>query len=260
MLYVICLYLQIPESENEWKDISQNFAEKWNFPNCLGALDGKHVAIQKPKNEGSAYYNYKGFHSIILLALVDANCNFLWVNVGSNGRNSDGGVFKESDLYQELDTGSLPIPQMTYLPNSHIKAPHVIVADDAFALKHYLLKPYPNRNLTPEQAVFNYRLSRARGVVENAFGLLAQRFRILRTTINLEPEKCDLVVLASCALHNFLNKFTIATNNETASLTGLSFSAANNATTNIALKVRNDFCTYFNTTGSVPWQQPYQLL
>lgn len=78
------------------------------------------------------------------------------------------------------------------------------MADDAFAMKSFMLKPYPMRELSVEQRIFNYRLSRARRVIENVFGLCAARFRVLLKTIELRPEKVVKVVLAICALHNFL--------------------------------------------------------
>jgi hypothetical protein len=78
--------LKCPKTPDEWKLISQRFETRWNFQNTVGALDGKHIAIRCPSNAGSMYYNYKGFHSIIMLALVDADYKFLFVDIGANGR------------------------------------------------------------------------------------------------------------------------------------------------------------------------------
>ena len=86
----------------------------------------------------------------------------------------------------------------------------VIVADDAFALKNNIMKPYSNRGLTKEQRIYNYRLSRARRVVENAFGILCSRFRIFGKPIALSPEKCEIITMASCCLHNFLLRNTLS--------------------------------------------------
>lgn len=79
-------YMACPSSPEQWKTVANGFAKRWNFYNCLGALDGKHVAIRAPANSGSMFYNYKGFYSIILLALVDSDYKFLYVDVGANGR------------------------------------------------------------------------------------------------------------------------------------------------------------------------------
>ncbi len=66
-----------PTMPQEWSTIADLFSQKWQFHHALGSLDGKHVAIRCPKKRGSLYYNYKGFHSIVLLGLVDADYQVL---------------------------------------------------------------------------------------------------------------------------------------------------------------------------------------
>ncbi|XP_030758852.1 protein ANTAGONIST OF LIKE HETEROCHROMATIN PROTEIN 1-like [Sitophilus oryzae] len=89
-------YVQLPRTSDSWKEIAAEFSSRWNFPQCLGAIDGKHVVLQAPINTGTEYFNYKGTHSIVLLAIVDAQYSFTYVNVGCQDRISDGGVFKNS--------------------------------------------------------------------------------------------------------------------------------------------------------------------
>lgn len=81
------------------------FYDKWNYPNCLGAVDGKHIVIRQPNNAGSNFYNYKDHHSIILMAVADANYRFLMVDVGQAGSNSDGGVWDAIQFGQLLRSG-----------------------------------------------------------------------------------------------------------------------------------------------------------
>ena len=172
-----------PSTEDGWRDVADDFERKWNFPHCCGALDGKHIAIQKPAKSGTLYHNYKGFFSIVILALVDASYKFLWVNVGSNGASSDAGIFNRSTLEPALRQGTLGLPPPAPMPNDDQDTPYFIVGDDAFPLRTYLMKPYSHRYMSRQERICNYRISSGRRVVENAFGILANRFRCLLTTL-----------------------------------------------------------------------------
>nr|XP_022903097.1 protein ALP1-like [Onthophagus taurus] len=253
-------YLKVPTVTADWLNIAQDFENRWNIPNTIGALDGKHIVFNAPKSAGSVYFNYKGTHSIVLLALVDANYMFRYIDVGTNGRVSDGGVFANSSLYRALFNANNPlnIPENKSLPGRNLEIPHVVVADAAFPLSTRILKPFPIRNMTTEQRIFNYRVSRARRVVENAFGILANRFRILLNTINLSPEKVQVITLACCVLHNFLRKEMKETYNEQQSenmvfQNGLSHQGGNRYSTQVRA-IRDEFMLYYNNEGCVPWQ------
>ncbi|XP_070404671.1 uncharacterized protein [Nothobranchius furzeri] len=167
-------FMPIP-SEETWKEVTKGFWDKWNFPNCLGAIDGKHVMIQAPPLSGSQYFNYKKTFSIVLLAVVDADYRFRIIQVGDYRRTSDGGVFAGSQVGKGMENGTLQVPASATLPGAaHLGAvPFAMVGDAAFPLKTYLMRPYPGKYLSHEKRIFNYRLSRARMVVENAFGILA---------------------------------------------------------------------------------------
>lgn len=195
-------------NEETWKSIAHEFQRLWQFPNCIGALDGKHVTIEVPANSGSVYFNYKKTYSIVLLALVDAHYNFIFIDVGSYGRNSDGGIFANSSLGQRLNNNSLNIPIGKHLPNTTITSPYVIVGDEAFPLKTYLMRPYPRDQAATNSAnaYFNQRLTLARRLVENAFGILTKEFRIDSRRIKSKPENVDYIILSTCVLHNFLRQ------------------------------------------------------
>ncbi|XP_031329240.1 protein ALP1-like [Photinus pyralis] len=198
------IYLKAPRTAEEWKKISQDFDQLWQFPHCVGALDGRHITFRAPISAGSYYYNYKGANSIVLLALAAANYKFIYANIGVNGRISDGGVFQNSSLSRALQDNSLSLPAPEVLPGMTEALPYVIVADDAFPLSKNLLKPYPDRGLGNDSRIFNYRLSRARRIIENSFGILANRFRLLLNPVNLDAEKVELITLTCVVLHNFL--------------------------------------------------------
>lgn len=140
----------------------------------------------------------------MLLAAVDANYSFTMVDIGAHGRQSDGGVFSNSVFGGLLEQDQLPIPGISKLPGSEAEAPFCFVYDEAFPLKPTGMRPYPGKDLALDERIFNYRLSRARRVVENTFGICVARFRILLNTIEATPEHADLIVKACVALHNFL--------------------------------------------------------
>lgn len=165
------VYCKQPTVE-EWKEKANEFYRKWNLPNCCGAIDGKHITIQAPNKSGSAFFNYKKTFSIVLMAICDADYVFTLVDIGAYGSQSDGAVFSESAFGQGLESGRIKLPASTPLPNTDINFPYYFVGDEAFPLKPYILRPYPGRNLDEKKKkIFNYRLSRARRIIENSFGI-----------------------------------------------------------------------------------------
>ncbi|KAF9405655.1 hypothetical protein HW555_013703 [Spodoptera exigua] len=176
--------IKLPKTESEWIQISNRFDELWNFPHCAGAMDGKHVILEAPtRNE----YNYK------------------FLDVGCQGRISDGGIFKETELYKKLGNNSLRLPAPEALQGRNKVVPYVFVGDSAFPLQNNIMKPYPGEypKGSPRR-IFNYRLSRARRIVENVFGITASVFRVLRKPMLLQPKTVETIVMAIAHLHNFL--------------------------------------------------------
>jgi hypothetical protein len=262
MLYFIIF--QFPDTEEEWEEVAKDYMKMWNFPHCIGALDGKHIVIRQPASSGAQFYNYKHTFSIILLALVDAHNRFIFIDLGAEGRCSDGGMFRDSHLNEAMTRNTLGIPKPRPLEKRDEPIPFFAVADDAFPLKCNIMKPYPHRNLGKEKRIFNYRLSRARRCVENAFGTMASRFRVFLSAINLHPTKVDSIVLASCALHNLLR--TVSPNAySTRNLTDVGFNKhdrlegarvdGRRSATNDAKAIRDYLCDYVNSAeGAVSWQ------
>ncbi|KAL2086038.1 hypothetical protein ACEWY4_017097 [Coilia grayii] len=217
----------------EWKDITREFWTAWNFPTCLGCIDGKHVAITAPPGAGSDFFNYKGVHSIVLLAACDARYRFTMVDIGAFGRESTS-------------------------------------LDDA-------------------KKVYNYRHWEglqlpARRLIENSFGILAARWRILGRPMEFHPSKVVDVANACVALHNTL-AHTDAGRSPTCSYIPPTFVDAVNPSGDIvpgewrrlcagdsslrdgvrlsnarasraACAVRDDLKAFFQTPqGLVPWQE-----
>ncbi|PIK56885.1 putative nuclease HARBI1 [Apostichopus japonicus] len=192
----------------DWETTAEGFINRWQFPNCIGAIDGKHVVIQAPPNSGSVFFNYKHTFSVVLMAIVDHMYCFTVIDVGAFGSCSDGGIFARSQIGRQMDSNELDIPPYQQLPGAPEigKLPFVALGDEAFPLKINLMRPYPGQHLCERKRIYNYRLSRARRVVENAFGILAARWRIYQRRIQLQPQNVDKIIKATCALHNFLQK------------------------------------------------------
>lgn len=250
-----------PPTEESWRKVTEGYKNMWNFPNCLGALDGKHINIRCPINSGTDFYNYKGNYSIVLLALVDANYKFIAIDVGSYGRNSDGAIFSNSQLGKSLANNTLNVPSDIPLVEGEEKLPLVIVGDEAFPLKPYLLRPYSRQNITGNEAnkIFNYRLSRARRVVENAFGILSARWRVFLRHLEVQPDMTDIIITGACCLHNMLcsnGDFEPEnTNSNTSEGCLMNLGPIRQNHTQYAMYIRDKYRDYFvSEAGSVPWQ------
>ncbi|KAM7303909.1 uncharacterized protein ISCGN_013824 [Ixodes scapularis] len=261
--------------------IASEFEETWNFPHCLGAMDGKHVVIECPGRTGSLNFNYKKTFSKLMLAICDAKYRFLYVEIGHHGSESDAGIFRRSDFLQAIAEGQRRLPPASWLGSR--KVPYFFVGDEAFPLKTFVMRPFPRKNLTGRPPrVFNYRLSRARRVVENTFGILAQRWRILRRPFAAKEETTDRIVAACVILHNFLMKHSEVSErsyvppgsvdgedwegelvkgqwrseeDEGSGLTDVP--PRGTRCTDQAYNIREHLSMYFEMDGKVPWQDEY---
>lgn len=250
--------------KTKWEEIQVGFNDRWNFPGCCGAIDGKHIVIKAPPSAGSEYYNYKSTNSVVLLAVVDHDYRFSYIDVGAYGRNADGGVFQSCDLYPLLENDLL-------LPKGG-----VLVGDDAFPLKPYLMKPFSKPNLSKAERVYNYRTSRARRIVENGFGILASRFRVFCQPVSVKVETTVKMVKCACAIHNWLRLKSPSTytppgsfdyedvvnatvlqgqwRSDISELPSIQRTRQHNRPQKIAQQLRDRYKEYFSGEWSVEWQ------
>ncbi|XP_028416048.1 protein ALP1-like [Dendronephthya gigantea] len=173
-----------PTTPEGWRAISDKFLKRWNFPHTCGAIDGKHIACKcPPKN---------------------ADYKFIWADLGGKGSSSDAQIYNNSEIKELTEDGTIGFPAPDALPNDYQSVPYFFVGDDAFALRETMMKPYSRRGLHHEERIFNYRISRARRVVENAFGILTNRFQVLLTTMQHHTATVKLIVKACIVLHNLM--------------------------------------------------------
>lgn len=253
-------HMHIPTT-NDFYKIAKDFEHLWNFPNCVGSIDGKHIRIKCPPSSGSQFYNYKKYFSIHLQGITDANYKFITVDIGAYGRQSDSGVFSETNVYHCLETKSFNLPPNRELPNTNIITPFVLLGDQGYPLKEYLMRPYPSdNNINTEREIFNYRLSRARRTVECAFGILVSKWRCIKTELQVHPSHVDTIVKCVCLLHNIVI--------DKEGITDLSFPEVNienesttkrgvrcfNRSRRAAYEIRDAFTQYFNTRGAIVHQ------
>jgi len=141
----------------------------------------------------------------MLIAIISASYEFLMVDIGAQGRHNDSAIFKGSNMRQRFENKQMDLPPPCPLSNLRNKAiPYMLVGDAAFQLNEYTLRPYPNNQLNRDTKIFNYRLSRAKRVVENAFGIMASKWRIYRKPINTSLKTTENIIKATICLHNFL--------------------------------------------------------
>ena len=176
----------MPKTEEEFRKKILDMEEFWQFPCCWAAVDGCHIPIKCPPGGQEAskeYHNFKNFYSDVLMSLVDSHYRFIWGSCGFPGNSHDSIILQSTDLWDSIQE-SCTFEMAKEVGNVDI--PPVIVGDAAFPLRTWLMKPYTDAVVSPEQKYFNYRLSRARMVTEGAYGQLKGRWRVL-----LRKNECD---------------------------------------------------------------------
>ena len=168
-----------PGSKEEWLEISKKFEEVGNMLHVIGCIDGKHIKVGCPKLSGMLYYNYKGFFSIVLMALSDANYCFTLYDLGQYGSNNDSGIFANPEMSKMFEENQLNDPPDCILSeDDEHSLPYFLLGDEVSPLKKWLMQPY-------------YRHSRAWQCIENAFVILTARWRIFHKAIRATVENVE---------------------------------------------------------------------
>lgn len=175
------------------------------YPQCAGAIGGTHIPIGPPRDNPDHYLNRRGWHSVILQAVVDHDVCFTDVYAGWPGSTSSAAVLSGSDLYlkaEDRPDGYL-FPREKSLLSDGVEIPVHLIGDASFPLKPWLMKGYSEEHpLSNEQRRFTYALAAARSVVSVAFTRLKGRWRCLLKKSDLDVSMMPKVVAACCVLHN----------------------------------------------------------
>ncbi|KAL3196047.1 hypothetical protein MRX96_045384 [Rhipicephalus microplus] len=231
IIHETCTMLWETPTEEEWWEIAAGFCNRWQFPNCVGAVDGKHIQIKCPRNGGSMYFNYKGTQSIVLMAVVDSQYLFRLGNVGAPGKFSDGGISQDSPIGEQLHEGELSLPRAAMLPRRCV--------ENAFGILVSHWRIYERQiNLEPENVE---AVVRATCVLHNFLSSNA-------ASTYCPPGYADFQ-------DTFGNVSGGAWRQGPGSTTvfGLEKPKARNCS-KVANAVRQEFVKYFNEEGQVPWQ------
>ena len=193
-------YINFPNGDRLDRVVNE-FKMKWGVPQCFGAVDGSHVPISAPSHLHTDYFNRKGWYSMLIQGLVDANYRLMDVCVGWPGSVHYARVFAHSSLYKEIEHNKI-------LPNKTISIlgtniPLYMIGNSAYPLKSWLMKPFPhNTELITQQRNYNYRVCRARIVTEIAFDRRKARWRRLLKRNDMNINNIPHVITAACVLHN----------------------------------------------------------
>lgn len=146
------------------------------------------------------FFNYKEYYSFVLMAVVDSEYQFIFISVGSYGKECDSTILKDSTFWKKINDGTLNVPKPR---RTHEELPFILVGDEGFALTPNLLPPYGGTHLNNDKKKIE---SRARRYVECAFGILANKWRILHRPIDLNVDTAIHVIKACTVLHNFVRE------------------------------------------------------
>ena len=192
-----------PKDKQQFREKILDMEEMWQFSCSWGAIDGCHIPLKCPPGGLQAnkeYHNFKNFYSIVLMGMVDAKRRFIWASCGFPGNSHDSIIFQSTNLWSKI-TGGQTIPGIGKEIGG-VKIPPLLLGDSAFPFQSWLMKPFTNAVLTPQQQYFNYRLSRARMVTEEAYGELKGRWRVLLRRCESTQEEVRDNTLACIVLHN----------------------------------------------------------
>ena len=201
-IYLAEKYIKLPNCERDVERLSALFFEKHGFPQCIGAVHGTHIGIQKPRKNATDFINRKGRHTINCQAVADYRYCFLDVVIKWPGSVHDARVFSTSSINEKFREGSIP-PCKKVIVEGMPAIPICILGDAAYPLLPYVMKEFANNGKNEMEQFFGWRLSSARMVIECAFGRLKGRFGCLKRDMYINMNDLPFVIHSCFKLHNF---------------------------------------------------------
>ncbi|KAM3913212.1 uncharacterized protein RB166_018524 [Leptodactylus fuscus] len=187
-----------------WSEVAAGFDNAVNFPNCLGAVDAQHIRVLRPLDSGSKPLDHKKYFSVVVLAVADTNCKFVAIDVGSYDNTGDKRVLNASRVQQQILQDQISLPAPRPFPGTSNPIPLVMVSNNVFTVTPPLLRPYQGHGLDNRRRMYNCRLWRARQFVESTFAIMAVRWEVFCSAIQLDVATAESVLRACCVLHNYV--------------------------------------------------------
>lgn len=239
----------LPSTERLQK-VAEEFKNKWDFPNCIGVADAKHILNQ-------AYTEIGSSSSVILMVVVDASYRFLFVSITDYG-SCLASEDSTCNFAEEIGENNKLLPPDRAIVDGGPAVPHVFVGSDVLPLYRNMITPFTDDNLQTGEIVYNFHLSDVLRVVETTFEIITERFRIFQKPSHLLPNTLLNVVKACVCLHNYIqNDVTLP--KEDMKIAEHASSAMHNLerneclTDDDAVATRNAFMRYFNSPiGQLP--------
>ena len=204
--------MKLPETAARVENLTQKVLEHHGFPQCIGAIDGTHIAIRQPNQNYADCINRKGFTSVNVRALCDYRYCFLDVVMRWPGSVHDSRIFLQSNLNQKLWNKFVPSCEKQIV-KGEMKVPICILGDPAYPLLPFLMKEYPKGGKDEREQYFGYRLSSTRMVFFDffsCFGLGYWRFWFRIIYLRWQSHERSFLSFYSFLKRLFLPKFKIS--------------------------------------------------
>jgi len=198
-----------PKSHEAFMAAAADMDKEWQFPGAFACLDGSHIPIKVPPGGAESrkeYYNFKGWYSVILVAMCDARKRIIWAVTGMPGSTGDSSIFEATRKYNDI-LNQNDLPESPAFKIGNIEIPYMILGDGGFKHFAWLQKPFSRAARTIIDKYFNKRLSRARMNIEATFALLKSRFRFLYKQNESSVDTINKGTMCAIVLHNLCLRF-----------------------------------------------------